>query len=119
MEQRSEEWLAARCGSLGASQLADALATTKSGWGASRANLIAQLVCERLTGTPSDNYVSPAMQWGIDNEAAALSLYEFEVGEPVAAIGIAKHPSIEWTHASPDGLVADAGLVDRKSTRLN
>ncbi len=37
--QRSPEWYAARCGSLGASQLADALAKTKSGWGASRANL--------------------------------------------------------------------------------
>jgi hypothetical protein len=40
--QRSPEWFAARCGSLGASQLADALAKTKSGWGASRANLAGQ-----------------------------------------------------------------------------
>lgn len=114
MEQRSPEWFQARCGSLGASQVADALARTKTGWGASRANLVAQLVCERLTGQPSESYVNAAMQWGIDKEPEALALYEFESGETVEQIGLAKHPHIQWTHASPDGLVGKHGLVEVK-----
>ena len=65
--QRSPQWFAARCGSLGASQLADALAKTKSGWGASRANLRATLVVERLTGQQEEGFIrSAAMQWGVD-----------------------------------------------------
>jgi hypothetical protein len=39
--QGSQEWLQARVGSLGASRVADAIAKTKTGWGASRANLMA------------------------------------------------------------------------------
>lgn len=114
MEQRTDEWLQARCGSLGASQVADALATTKTGWGASRANLAARLVCERLTGLPQSSYVSPEMQWGIDKEPEALTLYEFEVGEMITPIAIATHPTIARTHASPDGLVGAHGLVEVK-----
>ena len=114
MEQRTDEWLQARCGSLGASQVADALATTKTGWGASRANLAARLVCERLTGLPQSSYVSPEMQWGTDHEPEALALYEFETGDQVTPLAIAKHPVIERSHASPDGLVGTEGLIEVK-----
>ena len=50
MEQRSPEWFAARLGKVTASKVADVIARTRNGWGASRANYAAQLVCERLTG---------------------------------------------------------------------
>ena len=46
--QGSAEWIAARVGSLGASRLHEAIAKTKTGYGASRANLMAELICERL-----------------------------------------------------------------------
>ena len=38
MEQRTEEWFAARCGKVTASRIADLTAKTKSGYAASRAN---------------------------------------------------------------------------------
>ena len=41
--QGSPEWLQARCGSLGASAIQDALAKTKTGWGASREAVKARL----------------------------------------------------------------------------
>ena len=112
--QGSPEWLAARAGSLGASQLADALARTKSGWGASRANLQAQLICERLTGNPTETFCNAAMQWGKDIEPQARAMYSLEAPEPVTEIGMVKHPTIKWTHASPDGLVGDCGLLEIK-----
>lgn len=48
--QGSPEWLALRLGKVTASRIADLTAKTKSGWGASRANYMAQLIVERLTG---------------------------------------------------------------------
>lgn len=112
--QNSPEWRLARVGSLGASRVADALARTKSGWGASRANLMAELIAERLTGQPADSYVSPAMQWGTETEAAARVAYEFRQDVEVATIGLRRHPSLNGTHASPDGLVEGDGLIQIK-----
>lgn len=112
--QRSPEWFAARCGSLGASQLADALAKTKSGWGASRANLRAKLVVERLTGQQEESFASAAMQWGVDKEEEARIAYSFLTGRTVVEVGLYKHPTIIGTHASPDGLVDDDGCIEIK-----
>lgn len=112
--QGSDAWLYARVGSLGASRVADALAKTKSGWGASRANLMAELIAERLTDEPAERFTSAAMQWGAEREAEARAAYEFHTDVDVAVIGLFRHPTIEGTHASPDGLVADAGLVEIK-----
>lgn len=112
--QRSPEWFAARLGSLGASQLADALAKTKSGWAASRANLQTKLVLERLTGRQEENFSSTAMQWGIDKEDDARTAYSFFTGREVTEVGLYKHPTIVGSHASPDGLVAHDGCLEIK-----
>lgn len=115
MIQGSEEWRLARCGSLGASQIHEALARTKTGWGASRANLAARLVIERLTGKPVETYVNAAMQHGIDTEPVARQAYEFWTNAMVEQIGLVKHPSIADTHASPDGLIGSDGLLEIKA----
>lgn len=112
--QGSAEWKQARCGSLGASRVADAMARTKSGWGASRANLMAELLVERLTGLPTEGYTSPAMQWGTATEPEARTAYEFWQDVEVQEVGLIPHPSIAGTHASPDGLVEADGLVEIK-----
>ena len=116
IEQRTDEWYAARCGSLGASAIADALSKLKDGKtpGATSTNLRAKLVVERLTGIQEDGFKSGPMQHGIDNEDAARMAYEAHTGEFVAQVGLIKHPTIEGTHASPDGLVGDTGLVEIK-----
>jgi len=114
MEQRSPEWFAARCGSLGASQLNEALATTKNGWGASRENLKNRIIAERLTGTPTESFTNAAMQWGVDQEDNARKAYEAHTGTFVDEMGIAFHPVLKHTHASPDGLVGDDGLLEIK-----
>jgi putative phage-type endonuclease len=114
MQQGTNEWRLARCGSLGASQLSDALAKTKSGWGASRENLKSRMVIERLTGLPVDGYESPAMIWGRDKEEEARIAYSFITGHDVTEVGLYKHPTIIGTHASPDGLVGDDGCIEIK-----
>lgn len=114
MEQRSEEWFAARLGKVTASRVADVIAKTKSGYSASRANYMADLVCERLTGVPADSYQSPAMVWGINTEPLARAAYEAEAGGLVEEVGFIPHPTIPNAGASPDGLVAQDGLVEIK-----
>lgn len=114
MIQGSDEWKLARCGSLGASRIADATAKIKSGYGASRANLMAELLTERLTGVPAEGFTNAAMQWGIDHEEEARTAYEFRADLTVDPIDLIRHPTITGTHCSPDGLIGGDGLVEIK-----
>jgi putative phage-type endonuclease len=112
--QGSPEWRLARCGSLGASRMADAVARTKSGYGASRNNLMAELLVERLTGLPTEGYTNAAMQWGSEREPEARAAYEFRADVDVEQIGLITHPTLAGTHASPDGLIGDDGMLEIK-----
>lgn len=114
MEQRSDEWFAARCGKATASALYKVMAKTKTGWGADRTNYAAQLVTERLTGRPADSFTNAAMQWGIDTEAQARMAYAFHADENPVEIGFLDHPRIAWSGASPDGLVGLNGMIEIK-----
>lgn len=114
MEQRTEEWFAARCGKVTASRVADIIAKTKTGPSASRENYLAQLVCERMTGKPAESYSNAAMQWGTDQEPFARAAYEGVKDVLVEEMGFAVHPTIEGAGASPDGLVGLFGLVEIK-----
>ena len=114
MEQGTEEWFAARCGKVTASRVADVIAKTKSGWGASRANYMAQLIAERLTNTVADSYTNAAMQWGSDTEPRARLVYELKTGVLVEQVGFVDHPIINNTGASPDGLVGTEGMTEIK-----
>lgn len=113
-DQRTAEWYAARVGKLTASKLADAVAKTRSGYGASRLNYMTDLMIERLTGRPTPYFCNAAMQWGTDQEASARSLYEQITLDEVIEVGLVDHPTIPMTAASPDGLIADDGLVEIK-----
>lgn len=112
--QGSPQWLAARCGSLGASQVHEALAKTKTGWGAGRANTLATLVVERLTGCPAPTFTNDAMRWGTETEPQARDAYSFHADVDVVEVGLVRHPTIERTHASPDGMIGADGLLEIK-----
>ena len=109
MDQRTEAWFAARCGRVTASRIADVMARTKSGYGASRANYLAQLVSERLTGEVAPSFSNAAMEWGTEKEPEARAAYSAKTGEIVEETGFHKHPTLE-AGASPDGLVGADGL---------
>lgn len=113
-EQGSAEWFQVRLGKVTASRVSDVIAKTKSGWSASRANYMAQLVAERLTGQPQDSYTNAAMQWGIDTEPQARMAYEFRTDATVTPAWFIEHPTIPMSGASPDGLIGDVGLVEIK-----
>ena len=114
MEQRTEEWFAARLGKVTASRVADVIAKTKSGYSASRANYMAELVCERLTGSKGDSFQNAAMVWGTNTEPMARATYESRTGELVEEVGFVLHATIKEAGCSPDGLVGDDGLIEIK-----
>lgn len=112
--QGTPEWFAVRVGKVTASRVADVVAKTKTGWGASRANYMAELIAERLTGEVAPSFTNAAMQWGTEMEPLARDAYEFRTDATVETVGFVAHPSILMSGASPDGLVGSDGLVEIK-----
>jgi putative phage-type endonuclease len=115
MEQGSAEWFAIRCGKVTASRVADVIAKTKSGWGASRQNYMAELVAERLTGVPAGSYTNAAMMWGTDQEPNARAAYAAQTFDTIEQVGFVPHPFITMSGASPDGLVGADGMLEIKA----
>lgn len=113
IEQRSEEWRQLRLGIPTASRIGELMARTKNGYGASRDNLMAELIVERLTGQPAERFISAPMQWGIDHEDEAIAAYEFHTGLTTEKITFVRHPKLE-SGASPDVLVGNDGLAEFK-----
>jgi putative phage-type endonuclease len=97
-----------------ASRIADLMARTKTGWGASRANYRSQLICERLTGCVTPSFTNAAMIHGTETEPEARRAYEFFIDRDVQQVGFIPHPAIENAGASPDGFVGDDGLLELK-----
>lgn len=112
--QGSDEWKALRLGKVTASRVADVVAKTKSGYSASRANYMAQLITERLTGTVAEAYTNAAMIHGTECEPEARSAFEFYQGVTVEEVAFVPHPKIDQAGSSPDGLIGNDGLLEIK-----
>ena len=113
MEQRTDDWFAARLGKVTASRVADVVAKTKNGYSASRENYMADLIVERLTGQKASSFSNAAMEWGTEQEPNARAAYSARTGELVEEVGFIDHPTIALSGASPDGLVSE-GIVEFK-----
>lgn len=118
IDQGTEEWLLQRCGKVTASRIADLTARTRSGWGASRANYMAELIAERLTGRPTEKYVNAAMEHGTRTEPEARNVYSFMQNVNVEQVGFIDHPRIAMSGASPDGCIGSDGLIEIKAPQI-
>lgn len=115
LEQGTPEWLAAKAGVFSASRASALMASGRGGApSATRANLIADLAAERMTGRYTEGFKNAAMERGNELEAEARDAYSFEKGVAVEQVAFVKHPTIVNCGCSPDGLVGDDGLVEIK-----
>lgn len=113
--QENAAWIAKRRGKVTASRIGLVVKRKKDGKPyAGYDDYLMDLVAERLTDEAADHFVSPAMQWGIDQEDAAADFYAFERGAPVAFSDFVDHPVIGMSGASPDRLIGDDGLLEIK-----
>ena len=114
-EQGSGAWLAARAGRITASRLAEAMSYTKKlEETQKRADYRIELVSERLTGLAIEKYVTFAMKEGTRLEPEARTEYELVKDVLVDRVGFVLHPDLDFSGASPDGLVGSDGGVEIK-----
>lgn len=104
MEQRSDEWYNVRLGKVTCSRLIDIMPVAR-GYKASRANYMAEKVCEILTNEKQDNFVNDAMIRGIELEPVARAVYESLTGELIDEAGFLESTEIPNFGGSPDGLI--------------
>jgi putative phage-type endonuclease len=114
LQQGTDEWRQARCGSVGASDAPRVVRRTKSGYSADRETLMAEKVMERLTNLPFEIRKSFAMLQGTEREPDARMMYSLVKNVEVELVGLVPHPLIRRAHASPDGYVGAVGLVEIK-----
>lgn len=119
LEQGSDEWLAARCGLLTASEMK--LIITPSNLKAanndkSRAHLY-ELLAQRITGHVEPHYFNDDMLRGQEDEIDARDIYSDEYAE-VTQVGFVTNDKWGFTLGySPDGLVDFGGAIEVKSRR--
>jgi hypothetical protein len=85
-------------------------------FGATALTLAKRIAFERLDLIlEEDNYVSAAMQWGIDHEEEAIQkLEEIELLEVHSKQVWQQHPKYENVGVTPDGLVGDTTVLEVK-----
>lgn len=114
-EQGTPLWLMQRVGHCTGSEFSNVMAKRKDGKEAApRYNYRMELLVERLTGLPSDRYVSKYMEWGTAHEDEARMAYEGRTGAMVMQPGFKHHPTIPMCGGSVDGLVDDDGIIEIK-----
>ena len=114
MVQGSPEWHQARLGNVTASRSSDVAAKIKTGWGASRAKYMGELIAESLTHEPTPSFSNAAMQHGTDTEPQAAAAYAFYTDAELELVGFVDHPKIDQAGCSPDRLIGKDGLVEIK-----
>ena len=115
LQQGTDDWRQARCGSIGASDAPRVVRKLKSGgFSADRESLMWEKVVERVTDVPFEIPKTFAMNQGTAREPDARMTYELVKGVEVEQIGLVPHPLIKGAHASPDGYVGNLGLVEIK-----
>jgi len=118
MIQGSEEWAAARCGLLTASEMSLIITPTlKAASNDKERSHLYELLAQRITRYVEPRYVSDDMLRGLDDEIEALDIYS-KTYAPVEKVGFITNDKWGFTIGySPDALVGDEGQVECKSRR--
>jgi predicted phage-related endonuclease len=116
--QGSDDWLAARCGLLTASEMKLILTPTLKVADNEKTRChLYELLAQRITGHVEPHYVSDDMLRGHEDEVDARIAYA-EHYAPVHDMGFMTNDKWGFTLGySPDGLVGDDGAIECKSRR--
>jgi predicted phage-related endonuclease len=116
--QGSDEWLAARCGMLTASEMRLILTPTlKTASNAAERAHVFELAAQRITKYVEPTYIGDEMLRGYEDEILARNMYS-RTYEPVTECGFVTNDKWGFTlGCSPDGLVGDDGMIECKSRR--
>lgn len=108
-DQGSDEWLKSRLGVITASEVHALLPDARSKtfkYKEARSTYMHKLIGEVCTGY-CEEINAKALQWGKDNEEAAIAAYEFESGLETEKIGLVYKDSSKRAGASADFKIKD------------
>ncbi len=116
--QGSDEWFAARCGLLTASEMNRIVTPTfKVASNDKERSHLYELVAQRITKYVEPSYITDDMIRGQEDEIEAKILYAEKV-LPVEEVGFITNDKWGFTLGfSPDGLVGEDGIIEIKSRR--
>lgn len=117
LEQHTDEWRAARCGLLTASEMKHIITPAKLQYAQNEKEKshLYEILSQRISGHVEPTYQSFDMLRGLEDEVDARIAYEKNYA-PVASCGFVTNDKWGFTLGfSPDGLVGDDGLIEVKS----
>ena len=118
IEQGSEAWFEARCGRVTGTRFKALVAGEST---QTYKDLIADIVCEIITGRMEETYQNAAMEHGIETEPIARveyeTLFDVEVEQVGFIIPVEDNKYHEWIGISPDGMM-DEGLLEIKCPKM-
>jgi predicted phage-related endonuclease len=116
--QGSDEWIAARCGLITASEVKHILTPTlKTATNEKSRSHLWELAAQRISRYVEPHYISDDMLRGYSDEVFAREVYSEKVA-PIDEMGFITNDEWGFTLGySPDGLVGADGLVECKSRR--
>ena len=104
-----------RYATISPSRFSDMMAKGKGSKFGKTAESYAEDIVQLMIGYIPDEYISPAMQWGIDNEPLAVTAYEREKFVEVhGRKNRITHSELEYVSGEPDGLVGNDGIIEIK-----
>lgn len=109
-EQGSDDWFIKRLGKITASNIFNFRGNSKA-----RTKLIYEKASEIINGIVPEQITSKDIDRGKELEPVAREMYQFVTNSKVNEIGFAELN--EYVGVSPDGLVADDGLIEIKCPR--
>lgn len=113
-EDPINEWHQQRLGRLTSSRFGDMMKQGRGKdepYGQACIGYVYEKVAELITGAPH-LITSQSMEWGLDQEAEAINLYEKRSGNTVESCMFI--PYGEHAGGTPDGLVGDDGIIEVK-----
>lgn len=106
IEQRTDEWYAARKTMITASDWADAL---NQGKGGGKEDIILKK-CDKGPAFTGNVFT----EWGVKYEPVATRMYEIRNHTPVYEFGVLRHPIYSFLGASPDGITPKGVMLEIK-----
>lgn len=118
MVQGSDEWLAARCGMLTASELGRIMTPKLKVADNEKARAhVWEIAAQRISRYSEPSYIGDDMLRGMQDELTARDLYSEHVATVTECGFVTNDDYGVLLGASPDGLVGDDGLIEIKSRR--
>jgi hypothetical protein len=119
MLQGSDDWLAARCGLLTASEMKHIITPTTLLYAKNdkEKSHLYELTAQRISKFVEPHYIGDDMLRGMEDEVEARILYEKHYA-PVVEAGFVTNDKWGFTLGySPDGLIGEEGVIECKSRR--